>query len=83
MRIERVHNRWLLCGVMLPYTMLQPGQTWAAADGSNHTVQIDRMEHDWVHYSWTADGQTQHHEKMSFAFQCRYCLVIDGPEWPT
>ena len=75
-RIEIVHGRKPLCGVILPKHRIQHGQTWAPASGSNHTVRIIAVRDDWVCYSWQENGRTQYHEKDVFSFQCRYCLVI-------
>jgi hypothetical protein len=75
MRVETVHGRNLLCGCTLPDWMIQNGQTWASADGSNRTVTIESAG-SWVDYSWIENGQKKLHTKMSFAFQCRYCLVL-------
>ena len=81
MRVEKVNGRYLLCGVILKPDQVKAGQTWAAADGSNHTVTIESGG-AWVDYSWYENGKKRLHTKMSFAFQCRYCLVLDSEELP-
>lgn len=83
MRVEVVHGRNLLCGYIVPHIKVQPGQTWAAASGSDHTVTVENVDREWVDYSWTeADGSKKVHTKLIGAFQCRYCLVLDEPELP-
>lgn len=82
MRTEQVHGRWLLCGHILDAKHIKHGQTWASADGSNRTVRISAVRGDWVGYTWEEPSGRKYHEKEAFAFQCRYCLVLDGPEIP-
>ena len=82
MRTEQVHGRWLLCGHILRDDQVKPGQKWAPADGSNRSVRIVAVAHDWVTYTWDEYGEPKYHDKSIFAFQCRYCLVLDGPEIP-
>lgn len=82
MRVETVNGRHLLCGHILDVSQIHPGQKWAPADGSNREVVVMYTDDDWVHYGWLADGKLVTHMKTSFAFQCRYCLVLDTPEIP-
>jgi hypothetical protein len=83
MRTKLVHGRWLLCGHILAHDEIQVGQTWAAADGGNYTVQVlDVDRFGWVRYSWTEGVEERSHEKESFAFQCRYCLVLPSNQIP-
>lgn len=82
MRTELIAGRHLLCGTILPINKLAVGQLWASADGSDHVVSITAISDGWVSFTWTEHGAQRHHEKTSFAFQCRYCLVVDGPETP-
>lgn len=79
MRVETVHGRHLLCGVILPLEQLEVGQRWAPAAGGNYEVEIVGIRGTWIAYE--GDGQPLH-EKDAFAFQCRYCLVLDGPTIP-
>ena len=81
LRIETLHGRHLICGGTLPSSAVKNGQTWAAADGSNRTVRVESAG-EWVDYSWEENGTRKLHTKMNFAFQCRYCLVVDTPEVP-
>lgn len=82
MRTELVNNRWLLCGHFLADHQIKNGQVWAPADGSDRTVRVSGDREGWVGYTWMENGVRKYHEKSSFAFQCRYCLVLDGPEIP-
>ena len=83
MRVEVVNGRNLLCGYIVPRDKVQPGQTWAAASGSDHTVTVENVDREWVDYSWIeADGAKKTHTKLIGAFQCRYCLALDTPELP-
>lgn len=75
-RVEVVRGKKLLCGCILPQTCIVVGQEWAAADGSGHTVRIAANDGEWVKYEWAGDSVTASHEKLAFAFQCRYCLVL-------
>lgn len=81
MRIETINGRHMLCEHIIRSDMIIPGQVWAPADGSDYEVHIiSTSVHGgdvWVMYSWTEKGVRYEHEKMAFAFQCRYCLVID------
>jgi len=81
MRVEHVHGRHLLCGVILEESQVEAGQTWAAADGSDRTVLVESAGR-WVEYSWVENGEKLLHTKMNFAFQCRYCLVLPDDRTP-
>ncbi len=82
MRVETIHGRHLLCGHFIRPDQIEPGQVWASADGSDRTVQVDRVEGEWVYYSWHEHGRRMDHDKLSFAFQCRYCLVLPTTDIP-
>jgi hypothetical protein len=81
-RVEIVNGKRLLCGVILPVARIQVGQTWAAASGSNLTVEVTQVKDGWVEYCWSERGETRHHFKDSFSFQCRYCLVLPDNQTP-
>lgn len=81
-RVETVHGRHLLCGGVIPDHMVKTGQRWASADGSNREVQVTSADTEWVGYTWSEGEKSIHHEKLNFAFQCRYCLVLDEPVVP-
>lgn len=81
-RIETVRGRHLLCGGPIPERMIKNGQVWAAASGSGIEVKISAVRDGWVGYTWRENDKAQYHEKDSFSFQCRYCLVLDTPDVP-
>lgn len=81
MRIEQVNGRYLLCGVILNSSDIRSGQVWAPADGSDRMVLVESGG-EWVDYSWEEKGEKKVHTKMSFSFQCRYCLVLPTNEIP-
>ena len=67
---------------------IKVGSRWARADGSKGYVTVDKVkvypasdheENHWyeIYYSWEKQGQKATHHKESFAFQCRYCLIIE------
>lgn len=78
MRLEVKHSRVLLCGHILSPEFILVGQRWASADGSNREVTVSNVDGDWIEYTWSdGDGAAVYHAKLSFAFQCRYCLIVD------
>lgn len=63
---------------------IEVGSRWARADGSKGFVTVEGLNSygstdPWfeVVYSWEVNGKKFTHEKESFAFQCRYCLIVD------
>ena len=63
---------------------IQIGSRWARADGSKGYVTVEGFEcygsiDPWIEvvYSWEKDGKKFTHEKEVFAFQCRYCLIVE------
>lgn len=78
MRVELHNERYLLCGHILRDDQIKVGQKWAGSSAGTPVTIVD-VQGDWVSY----EGESQPlHEKSCFAFQCRYCLVLDGPEIP-
>lgn len=77
MRIEVVNGRKLVCGHIYPTNEIKAGQVWAAADGANRTVTVVKVDGDWVKYEWEEKCAIVDHTKLAFAFQCRYCLVVE------
>jgi hypothetical protein len=77
MRVEVVNGRKLLCGQILKLDQLAVGQIWASASGADRTVKITDIDGDWVRYEWVQGGKPASNEKEAFAFQCRYCLVME------
>ena len=68
----------ILCGGILPVEELKVGQLWVGTSGTQ--VTITGIDGDWITYEWSENGQTKTHEKESFAFQCRYCLVVSDSD---
>ena len=63
---------------------IQVGSRWARADGSKGYVTVEGFQcygsiDPWIEvvYSWELNGEKFIHEKDVFAFQCRYCLIIE------
>lgn len=81
MRVEEENGRYLLCGHIIKYDQIKPGQIWANAQGKGEVVVI-RVEDGWVKYEWEVEGHLRSHEKLAFAFQCRYFLVLESSEIP-
>jgi hypothetical protein len=78
-KVEIVHG-------ILSVSDIHPGQKWIGSGGSIVSVckveeclmgtnKYERTDY-MVTYTWMK-GETQvYHEKLAFAFQCRYCLVV-------
>jgi hypothetical protein len=67
---------------------IQVGSRWARADGSRGYVTVeeikvypasDHEENHWyeIYYSWEENGVKKTWQKETFAFQCRYCLIVE------
>lgn len=74
----------ILGGAIIKASDIKVGSSWKGSGGSTVKVhQVEKMKckdgSDWyeVHYCWAENGKIQTHSKDSFAFQCRYCLVIE------
>lgn len=78
-RVETVNGRYLLCGHILKVGQIKPGQQWAPASGGNSAVTVISIDGGRVRYS---GSQQPMHEKDSFSFQCRYCLILATAEIP-
>jgi hypothetical protein len=79
MRVELVNGRYLLCGAILPSEKVTVGQVWAPASGGNYTISVTKREADRVTYEGVSQPE---HSKDAFAFQCRYCLVLETNQIP-
>lgn len=78
-------GKYLLVQVILPFSMIQEGQEWRGSGGNKVTIvktvpRTDSKGEDWVEYSWETSSGIQMHKKSCFAFQCRYCLVVEEYE---
>lgn len=78
MRVEKQGEFHILCGVILPASCIKVGQRWISV-GSRVPVEVTKVEQYAVHYQSPVQRP---HAKEQFAFQCRYCLVLDGPSIP-
>ena len=63
---------------------IKVGSRWCRADGSKGFVVVEGINQygsidPWyeVVYSWELNGEKFTHEKETFAFQCRYCLIVE------
>ena len=84
MIIEKYRGRYIVCGYIYPGEAIKTGQLWQASSGNVVTVtkttrygnesQDVSVEYEWYDYRL---GQIVSHEKDSFAFQCRYCKVME------
>lgn len=78
-------GKYLLTQVILPFSMIEVGQEWRGSSGIKVTIikttpRSNPEGEDRVEYSWETASGTQMHEKSCFAFQCRYCLVVEKHE---
>lgn len=82
MRIEKHNGRNIVCGGIFPETEILPNQLWQSSGGSTVTIVSKSYTEGksgktcWVKYMWTENCGVVFHEKDSFSFQCRYCLVV-------
>ena len=77
MRFEKHNDNWQVCGYIFPNSEIKIGQRWRAVSGN--IVTIEKNEDDDIYYSWMEKGEKKTHDKATFAFQCRYCLIVDNP----
>jgi hypothetical protein len=81
-----------IVGHIFPGQSIQAGSRWISS--SNNIVTVDKVvsypasdheDQNWyhVHYSWEENGERKTHEKDSFSFQCRYCLLVDSEDTGT
>ena len=75
MRVEKHNGKNIVCGHIFPASEIKINQLWQGSSGA--TVTISDIKDDWIKYVWLENGKYMEHEKTSFAFQSRYCLVID------
>jgi hypothetical protein len=87
MRVEEWHGRKIVCEHIFPANEIKVGSIWQGSSGS--LVEITEVkEFRWtyknkeqidfdVFYKWVDNGKEVFHNKDSFSFQCRYCLVTE------
>lgn len=76
-RIETQNGYRILCGTILPAHKLGVGQKWLSTGAKVPVEIVEVTVHNgdvWVTYE---SPLQKRHSKMAFAFQCRYCLVVD------
>jgi hypothetical protein len=61
---------------------IQVGSRWIGSSGGIVTVEGFNSygsTDPWIEvvYSWQLNGEKFTHEKDAFAFQCRYCLIVE------
>ena len=79
MIIKTAYGRNIVCEHIYPANQIVAGSVWQGSTGS--LVTVDGVDaNGWVHYHWKEVGSIRMHEKESFAFQCRYCLVVESQE---
>jgi len=78
MNIQNHFGEWVICGEVFPAEFICPGQLWQGSSGS--VVIVESVRDNWVVYSWIERGAKVVHSKDCFSFQCRYCLIVDGPD---
>ena len=82
MTVERHYGRDIVVGHIFPAHEVEIGSVWQSSTGN--TVTVTANDGEWITYQWAeareVDGvmqtQIKSHEKLCFAFQCRYCLVV-------
>ena len=83
-----VNGHTFIVGHIFPGQSIKEGTRWISS--SNSIVTVDKVvsypasdhenKHSYiVHYSWEENGERKSHDKDSFSFQCRYCLIVDSP----
>lgn len=71
--VDSSGNR-IVCGHIYPLSEIRVGSRWVGSTGGKVTVtKVD--EKGWIHYDQT-NGPP--HQKDSFSFQCRYCLILEN-----
>lgn len=80
MRIGKQGNHHIICGYILNIDDIKPNQQWIGT--SNSPVTISSVKDGDVYYTWYEKGELKIHCKESFAFQCRYCLIVDLDNLP-
>jgi len=75
MRVETHYGNRVVCGHIFAPEEIKIGSRWQASSGN--TVTVTANNEGWITYEWIEKGETRSHEKQSFAFQCRYCLIVE------
>jgi len=76
MIIIAAHGRNIVYDHIYPASEIVAGSVWQGPTGSLVTVDgVD--DRGWVYYRCKESGALRLHEKGCFAFQRRYCLVVE------
>ena len=75
MDIRKSHGKNIVCAHIFPVEGIKLGSDWMGSGGE--IVTVIKIKDDWITYTWRgADEVKVRHEKDSFSFQCRYCLIV-------
>lgn len=72
--IEEQYGRKIVCRHFFRPEEIHPGEQWQGSGGS--IVTVEKIDGEWIEYSWTEKGEKKKHTKLIFAFQCRYCKIV-------
>ena len=84
-RQDKKTGLYYVAGGILPPSLIEVGQSWISSSGSIVTVKsIDYSDptDPLIGYEWNSNQGIASHKKFAFAFQCRYCLVVDKDNLP-
>ena len=83
-KTEIIDGHKVIVGHIFKPHEIKPGSRWARADGSKGFVTVEGINQYGsidpsyeVVYSWELNGEKFTHEKDTFAFQCRYYLILE------
>ena len=83
-RTEILNGYTAVVGHIFKAEEIQVGSRWVRADGFNHIVTVEGLNSygstdPWIEvvYSWELEGVKYTNDRDAFAFQCRYCLVLE------
>ena len=77
MRIEEHYGKKIVCGHIFPISEVNVGETRQASGGAHVMITKVDIDRDQIHYAWEESGGINVHNKDCFAFQCRYCKVVE------
>lgn len=75
-RLRKQGNYKIACGGIFYPSAISVGQYWVGSSGG--VVKVIQATDTAVTYAWLDSlGKLVTHEKAPFAFQCRYCLILN------
>lgn len=77
MDIEEQYGNKIVCRHIFPVSEMKVGSKWQSSSGAIVTIE-SICDLGWVTYSWYVGDTKKVNEKESFAFQCRYCLIVEN-----